>query len=474
VKTVIELLAQSSSTLVIGDDPATAVTMRPHELLDRGKELAARLRTDGVQPGERVAAQMKNTQTYLDLLAAAAVGRFVIMSVNTRFSDDLAGSLITRAGASQVIRSAEDLPGSRSENDVAELEPAQPEDRYVIFTTSGTTSAPKLVVQSQRSMAEHATQVVPSAGYDASTTMLLAMPLCGTFGLTSFMAALAGGATVVLPTVFDVHTNAQLIEAHQVTALNGSDDMFHRLLLHGTNLSSLTCAAYARFNSALDDVVDRMADVGVSLRGLYGMSEVQALFTMRRADEASDTRWHPGGTLSSVYAAYRVADGELQVQGPSLFEGYLADGGEHIDERLTAEHFDGPWFRTGDLAEPETPRSFRYLHRMGDALRIGGYLVAPAEIEAVLLEADNIGAAQVVAVDMANGARPVGFVILDDPSQPHDEDAVIAHAQSRLARFKSPVRVIVVEAFPVTDGPNGVKIQRSELRTLAAEALAQG
>jgi len=470
METIAEVLAQSTSTLIIGDDPATAVTMTSQELLARGTALASILLEDGVRPGERVAVQMKNTQCYLDLLAAAAVGRFILMSVNTRFSDDLSSSLISRSGARRVICGVDDLPGP-SGGAVTELEPARPDDRFVIFTTSGTTSAPKLVVQSQRSMAEHAAEAAASIGYNSRTTMLLAMPLCGTFGLTSFLAALAGGATIVVPTGFNVETNATLIETHQVTALNGSDDMFHRLLQHGADMRSITCAGYARFNSALDGVVERMADAGLSLRGLYGMSEIQALFTMRPADEDSETRWHAGGTLTSPHAAYRIADGELQVQGPSLFEGYLRDGGDDLDGQLTAEHFDGPWFRTGDLAEQETPRSFRYLHRIGDVLRLGGYLVAPSEIESVLIEVDNIGAAQVVAVDRKAGARPVAFVILRDPSQPLEEAMVIAHAQRRLARFKSPVRVIAIDAFPVTDGPNGVKIQRARLRVLAAEAL---
>ena len=96
-------------------------------------------------------------------------------------------------------------------------------------------------------------------------------------------------------------------------------------------------------------------------------------------------------------------------------------------------------------------------------MRLGGFLVAPAEIEGVLLTYPGIEQAQVVAVGLEAGTRPVAFVIADGDVTV-DERAVIDHCGESLARFKCPVRVVTVDEFPVTDGPNGVKIQRSELR----------
>jgi len=208
------------------------------------------------------------------------------------------------------------------------------------------------------------------------------------------------------------------------------------------------------------------------------MSEVQALFAFRNSADEREVREPGGGSLMCADAAYRVVDGELQLQGPSLFEGYLADGGAAIDDELTSANFDGPWFRTGDLAEAETPTSFQYLTRMGDVLRLSGFLVAPAEIEATLTEVEGIAAAQVVAVERPSGNRPVAFVLLEDGvafdteiDADDLEQRAIAHCQRELAKFKAPVRVVPLDAFPVTDGPNGVKIQRAKLRDQAAELL---
>ena len=462
--TVAELLDRSTSIVVDeagGERSISAISQA-------GKELAARLASCGIEPGDRVAARMANGPAYLDLLAAAAWGRFVIMAVNTRFADPLAQSIIERSGAKLTIQGIDDLPTSRGELDVGL---PQPTDRFAIFTTSGTTSAPKLVVHQQRSIAEHARDVARAFNYGPDSVVLIPLPLCGVFGFTVFWGAVAAGARIVMPHAFDAEQTGRLIQEHQVTSLHGSDDMFHRLLATEFDLSSIETSGYARFNSALDGIVERCDQRGVPLAGLYGMSEVQALFAFRGAPgRPVEARWRAAGELVSEQAQRRVVDDELQLQGPSLFEGYLADGGDEIDAALTAAAFDGPWFKTGDLAIEDGPRSFEYVTRMGDVMRLGGFLVAPAEVEGVLMTLPAVDQAQVVAVGRESGARPVAFVILT-PGCQLDERQVIDHCAETLAKFKCPVKVAALDAFPVTDGPNGVKIQRAKLREMGEQLL---
>jgi fatty-acyl-CoA synthase len=256
--------------------------------------------------------------------------------------------------------------------------------------------------------------------------------------------------------------------------MNGSDDMFHRLMNHGADLSSLRCGGFAQFNASLADITERADQHGASLVGLYGMSEVQALFAVRDPLAPSAERARAGGHVVSPRADARIIDDELCVRGPSLFAGYLAEGGAVIDEDLTAahRHDDGEhiWFRTGDLATADGERSFEYLSRLGDVLRLGGYLVAPAEIIEVLCTAPDVVDAQVVSVARATGTRPVAFVITSGENT-IDERAIIEHCAAHLARYKVPVRVVAVDAFPVTDGPNGVKVRLTELREYAALLL---
>ena len=454
---------------------------RAPEIATLGRVGAAHLRSLGVEKGARVAIWMANSEQYLVALTACAAGGFVVVSVNTRYSAAEATDLIIRSGAALTLvddstpatppgptmAAAELLIGDEDQSTTI----GTSDDHFVVFTTSGTTSKPKMVVHGQRSIAVHARNVATGAGITADDVVLVAMPLCGVFGLCTLTSALAAGSTVVMPTGFDVARTAELIERHQVTITHGSDDMFHRLLEHGADLGSMRWAGYGRFNTSLDGIVERAEASGGRLTGLYGMSEVQALFSVRDPSGSPAERTKAGGTIIADDASARVVDGELQLKGPSLFAGYLAEGGASVDDDLTADNYDDGWFRTGDLAEqdPSNPREFTYLSRMGDVLRLGGFLVSPVEIEAVLMGLDGVLEAQVVAVDRPSSARPVAFVISDGPEI--DEAGAIATCRQHLARYKVPIAVLTIDRFPTTPSANGTKIQRVKLREIADIAL---
>jgi fatty-acyl-CoA synthase len=456
----IEALFTGSAATLAFDDGGEHTAER---IWRDGLRVAGRLHELGAGHGDRVAVRMPNGPDYVRLLAACGAGGFVLVSVNTRYSDAEAADLVQRSGAALTLTALPDgWPAAEPIDPVGTAD-----DPYVVFTTSGTTSRPKMVLHRQRSIADHATDVAGAFALTPESVVLVVMPLCGTFGLASLTGAI-GGDCRTLVTDYELAATAAIIARERVTVVNGSDDMFHRLLLHGADLTSVRWGGYARFNASLDGIVARAAAAGATLTGLYGMSEVQALFAVRDRDGDTAARSRAGGSLASPRAAYRVIDGELQVQGPSLFAGYLAEGGDRLDQELTDRHHDGDWFRTGDLAEPQGARTFEYLARMGDALRLGGFLVAPAEIEAALMDVDGVEAAEVVAVDRPGGARPVAFVIA--PAG-FDEAAAIARCRERLARYKVPVRILSIDAFPTTASANGTKIQKVKLRELADAAL---
>jgi fatty-acyl-CoA synthase len=485
-ETFSELLSSSKS--VVRFDDSTSVTTG--DLARRGAELAGGL-ARYVKTGDRIAIWLPSGRTYLELIAACAAGGFVAVNVNARYSAREASELADRSGAALVVTdqladwrvdlavlSPVDLDGLAGASTVHQ---ATPEDRFLVFTTSGTTSKPKMVLHTQRSIVRHSQQVPQLFGLGPQTAVLLALPMCGVFGLNSFAAAVAADSPIWVQSLFDAETAAALVEKHQIVAMNGSDDMFHRMLNTTSDLSSLQLAGFGAFNASLTGLAERAQSRGARLSGLYGMSELQALFSFRRQSLDVNQRQLAGGHPASPDYQVRVVDpatgktlgpeseGELQIKSPSLFAGYLAEGGEAIGEELTASAFSDGWFRTGDLGATSTDGSFRFIARMGDVLRIGGFLVAPAEIEEVVLGLADIDDVQVVAGASESGARPVAFVIADVPV---DENAVIEHCRRHLAKFKCPIRVLKVDEFPVTDGPNGVKIQKSKLREMAANALA--
>ena len=508
-QTVVSLLANSRSTVHYDGGSITA-----QQLAVDGVAVASALTRLGLVAGDRVAVWAANGLGYLRLVAAAATGRFILVSVNTRFSIDEAASVIERSGARMVVTSPnEDLThrlgsqckaidvnkfDSATSDDLVADGPvegqpsnfAQPDDPFVVFTTSGTTSLPKLVLHTQRSIHNHAHDVAQLFGYTPNTRTLVALPLCGVFGLASLAAPLAGHSTVWLPSQFDAETAAAEIERHQISIMHGPDDMFHRMMATSHDLSSINLAGYARFNPSLGDIVERASLRGITLTGLYGMSEVQALFMLQDPTGPEDERALGGGLVVSADAKARVVDpntglaqpvgepGELQLYGPSMFAGYLQPGGDGIDLELTESAFatdaDGTrWFCTGDLACHEANGTITYLTRMGDVLRLGGFLVSPAEIEEVLVGHRDIAEAQVVTVAQPQGVRPVAIVIANQDGQSKsrlDEDDVISYCAARLAKFKVPIKVLAVDEYPVALSANGTKIQRNVLQTWATEA----
>ena len=140
----------------------------------------------------------------------------------------------------------------------------------------------------------------------------------------------------------------------------------------------------------------------------------------------------------------------------------------------TAETTTGDGFvRSGDLGYLTGDGGFVYLARMGDAMRLGGFLVSPAEIEGHLNEHPAVSGAQVVGVDTERGTRPVAFVTLAAEGG-FDEAALRDHCGRSLARFKVPARIFAVDEFPTTRSANGTKIRRAELRRMADERLFSG
>ena len=143
--------------------------------------------------------------------------------------------------------------------------------------------------------------------------------------------------------------------------------------------------------------------------------------------------------------------------------------GYHQDPAATAAALTPDGFvRTGDLGTLRGDGSFVFLARAGDALRLGGFLVSPAEIEGRIQDHAAVDGCQVVGADDAGGQCAVAFVT-PRPGAGFDAGALAAWCREGLARYKVPARIIPLAAFPTTDSP---KVQRARLREMAAAALS--
>jgi len=459
------------------------------------RRLAGGLARQGIGPGDRVALFLPNRPGLLLLLLALARRGACAVLLNTRFRAAELGPLLARARP-RAIAVARDFaavdvaavladvpPDARASLDFAigvdglgadellglpvlpldalmagaEAPDAAGEDAECLtFTTSGTTAGPKLVLHRQHSIAHHARDVAARIGTDApGSAFLAAVPLCGTFGLTAALAALAGGAAIHPMERFDAQEADATIRRAGITHLVGGDDLLLSLAEAArAPYAPFAFTGFANFHGKADRVMAESARLNLAARGVYGSSEAQALFALQDPQGAHVAVG--GGTPASAEGTFRVAeDGALWLRGPSLFDRYLGD------DAATARARDPEgWFASGDLAVAQPDGGFGFVTRAGDALRLGGFLVAPEEIESFLLMQPGIRAAQVVAHE----GRAVAFVIA---GAGHDEAATLAACAARLARFKVPQRIVVLDAFPTTDGPNGRKVQRAKLREMA-------
>jgi fatty-acyl-CoA synthase len=517
----------------VGDAPALYDRGRSigyRTLEERARRLARGLVDLGIGPGDRVGVWLPNVPAWLELQFACARLGAIVVAVNTRFRGvevedilarsgakvlvlwpgfkdiDFLGILegldgAVRAGLSALILYDEGddlydegvdgpaLPGAVRYHDLLdrpmlEADAAGPEVGCNIFTTSGTTKAPKFVLHVQRGIVEHARAVAPAFGYDApDAVMLMALPLCGVFGYSQVMATLAAARPMVLMTVFDGAEAAALIDKHRVTHMNGSDEMYRRILeaASGPNaLSALRHCGFAAFGGEAEALVAEGDRRGIPFVGLYGMSETQALYASQWPDAAPGLRVRPGGFPASPASRARVRDpetgkllpdgeaGELELSGPSLMAGYYGDAAATA-EAMTADGF----VRTGDLGHLPGDGSFVFLTRMGDVLRLGGFLVNPEEISSHVETHAAVESCQVVGVDGPRGTVPAAFVI-PVAGAAFSEDALAAHCAAGMAKFKVPRWFFPIDAFPVTESPNGFKIQRAKLRQMAAERTADG
>ena len=361
---------------------------------------------------------------------------------------------------------------------------AAPGDGANMFTTSGTTRAPKFVLHSHASVTAHALTMARALGYAAhpESGALGMLPLCGVFGFCQATAALAAGSPLALASAFDAAEAVRLVDEHRVRCLNVTDDMLMAMFDAAPRevaLPTVESCGFAAFAAKPDELRARAEARGLRLVGLYGMSEVQAFFSRQPLDAAPERRLLGGGVPLDPAAAVRVRDpgsrrllaageaGEIEIAGPSLMRGYFENPAA-TRETITGDGF----VRSGDLGYLTDDGGFTYLGRMGDAMRLGGFLVSPAEIEGHLNEHPAVRGAQVVGVDTEGGPRPVAFVVPDRDAG-FDEEALRDHCGRSLARFKTPARIFAVDEFPTTKSANGTKIRRAELRRMAEERLAR-
>ena len=477
----------------------------------------------GVAAGDRVAVWAPNSGAWIIATLGLQLAGGVLVPLNTRFRGAEAAFILKKARVSALctvhgflgadylgmLRSAEPeglpelktvvfLDDARREGGLAwsdflatgdsiadaalqaRIETIRPDDACDILFTSGTTGEPKGAMHSHRQALQMPMTNNAVNQARVGDRMLIINPFFHSFGYRAgWMACLCGGMTAYPLPVFDVDAVLKLIESARISALPGPPALFLAILDHPDrarfDLSSLRVGTTGSAN--LDPELVRRAwhELGFEVfLTSYGLTEATAMGASCRVGDDVETlartvgRPFPGVEMKIIEPSGAPAPtdqaGEILIRGDNVMLGYFEDPAG------TAQAVDAEgWLHTGDVGAIDAEGRLRILDRLKDIVIVGGFNAYPAEIENALTAHPAIAESAVVGVpDARLGEVCAAFLVLRPGASLTLEDLTV-WARERLANFKVPRRLFIVEALPRT--PLG-KVRKHLLRQDAMKEMA--
>ena len=476
-------------------DGTSGITVTYARLAARVEQVASGLAAHGFGPGDVLALYAPNRPEWAGVaLAAMAAGGAATGVPATATEGELARQL-RDAGASALVtvpeligpaRAAAAAAGVRLLVAIGEAEdaialaalrrPALPAPRAtpasavaLLPFSSGTTGLPKPVMLTHANLVTATRQAGRALRLTPHDTLLATAPFSHVTGFSVVLASgLAAGATVVTLARFTPAGFADVLERHRVTVLIGAPPMMAVLAGHpaleGRDLSALRVIASggAPLGAAQQRRVAARFPHATVGQG-YGLTETTAGATLpdgvAGAVPGSVGQVAPNTELAIVDVATGAAlgpgePGEIRVRGPQVMAGYR----DRPDATAAVIDPDG-WLRTGDLGVVDPDGNVFVVDRLKELIKVDALQVAPAELEALLLEHPDVADAAVVPrPDERHGEVPVAVVVA---ARELDDAALLAWVAERVAPHKRLRAVRRVEAIPRTPGG---KILRRALR----------
>jgi fatty-acyl-CoA synthase len=422
----------------------------------------------GVRPGDRVAWLGANDHAQIVLLYALARLGAMLVPLNTRLApaewdallvrctpcvlvhDDAfalqARDLAQRSGiASRHARELEEGDSQRAAPDHA-----HPDAPMLLVLTSGTTGQPKAAVHTQANIAANARVAAQVQGITASDRIATMLPLFHVGGLCiQTLPALSMGAQVNLLPRFTPDEAFDCFERERPTLTLQVPATMKALIEHprwrNADLSSLR-AVWAGSSLIPQPLIDAFDARGLHVHDVYGSTETGPF-------SIADGR--PAPEVEVRLADVKDDTGEVLVRGPNVVHRYWPEE--------SARDAQG-WFHTGDLARQAADGRLTIVGRSKDLIISGGENIHPAEIEQALATHPAVLECAAFGVPDHDWGEAVAVAVVLRPDAPHDEDALRAYLQQRIARFKIPRRWLWVAELPKTALG---KVQRGELAHLA-------
>jgi acyl-CoA synthetase (AMP-forming)/AMP-acid ligase II len=446
------------------------------ELATLVRRAAAGCVARGVEPGDRVAVWGPNSLEWVVAALGALTAGAALVPLNTRFKSDEAAYILDKsrtrftfvsppflgndyAGMLDAQHDRVLLDESLWSYDDAPPVEVSPGDSGDVIFTSGTTGRPKGVVTTHAQTLRVFDTWSEIVGLGRGDRYLVVNPFFHTFGYKAgIIACLLRGATIVPQAVFDVPTTLDLVARERISVLPGPPTLYQSIL-DATDRASydLSSLRLAVTGAAVVPVVlvERMrAELSFdTVLTAYGLTEATGTVTMcRREDDPTTIATTSGRAIPDTEV--RVVDtgnaplpagqpGEVVVRGYNVMQGYFEDPG------ATAETIDADgWLHTGDIGVLDEHGNLRITDRLKDMYVVGGFNAYPAEIEQVLATHPAVAESAVVGVpDERLGEVGKAFVVAR-PGASVDPEELIAFSRERMANYKVPRSVEVVEALP--------------------------
>ena len=460
--------------------PETGIRVSYADLRAQVMEMAAGLRALGIHRADRVATVLPNgSAAIVTFLAASIAGTAAPLNPGYRedevkfyLEDTAARVLLCPAeGADAARRAAEGrVPVHTVEMDekgfvrLAEvpktnnvtLEPPSPDDIALVLHTSGSTGRPKRVPLRHGNIAASARNIVKTYALSERDVALCAMPLFHVHGLVaSTLSTLLSGGSIVVPAKFNPLAFWRTVRDCRVSWYSAVPTI-HQLLLARAGKERPAGCDGLRFirscSAALaPEMMQRMEEVfGVPVLEAYGMTEASHQMCSNqlppRARKAGSVGPGTGVKVSIMDAeGNHLAGGqrgEVVIQGPNVVSGY------ENNPEANAKSFTSGWFRTGDQGFIDADGYLTLTGRIKELINRGGEKIAPREIDEVLLTHPAVAEAVAFGVPHATwGEEVAAAVVLREPQK---EAVILAYCRERLAEFKCPKKVYIVEAIPRT------------------------
>ena len=353
-------------------------------------------------------------------------------------------------------------PGSSSGRQT--FDDVQPGDVALVLQTSGTAARPKVVPLTHGNL--HAAAANISAALDLSPhdRSLGVMPLFHIHGLSALFASMASGGSLVCPGGFSAQRFYESLEESRPTWYTAAPTMHREVLEHAAQYARAVARSSLRFIRSASapmppTLIAGMERVfGVPFVEAYGMTEAAPQIASNRLSPAGRK---PGSVGRAAGPDVAIVNGEVVIRGANVMAGYAGD------PEATRDAFVDGWFRTGDLGHLDAHGFLFITGRVKEIVNRGGEKISPREVDDVLLAHPAIAQAVTFPVPHPTLGEDVAAAVVLGPSAPamtHDElvRALREFASARLADFKVPQLIVVVDAIPTETGGKVPRLDLAE------------